>query len=292
MTGHPDRFLSLDAELRLIGLGPETGPWLRRRWGYASGSGPSRVVEIRSGRVPTPPAISPQQVPVAGLDVPCWVQGEQVWITQDLHLKFTDQDAVLTVAAGALHPDLWLLALAEVHRVGGWLMLHAAVLMNGHKAIGLTGVSGAGKSTAALRLAAEGVEVMAEDQAWVRPADGLTVGLDLYLRALPDTLAWFAPHLLERAVGQDHHGKHLLPVLEPGQSAQLQTLLVFGLPEDASKALQARAVWESVGVPLTAAGRRATASGISALLSHLRIEPISREDAVPRVLARLRQEEQ
>ncbi|GGO18816.1 hypothetical protein [Deinococcus humi] len=127
------------------------------------------------------------------------------------------------------HPDLWLLALVEVHRAGGWLMLHAAVLMNCHRAVGLTGVSSAGKSTAALRIAGEGVEVLAEDQAWVRPADGLTVGLDLYLRALPDTLARFASHLLERSVGIDHHGKPLLPVLEPGQSAQLQTLLIFGL---------------------------------------------------------------
>lgn len=83
MTSHLDRFLSLDAEMHLIGLGPETRPWLRRHWGYSSGSDPSRVVKIRSGPVPDPPAISPQQVPVAGLNVPCWVQEGQVWIIRD-----------------------------------------------------------------------------------------------------------------------------------------------------------------------------------------------------------------
>ncbi|MFB9993384.1 hypothetical protein ACFFLM_15555 [Deinococcus oregonensis] len=285
-ASHSGSFHSLDAQVTLEGFNAEEQRELQHHWGYSAGLTFTRTIIIRKEAVP-PPTGTSQLVPVAGVPVPCWVTEKDFWVTTDLHVKMTGSHAVFTVSPGSLSPDLWLLAFAEVHRAGGWLLFHAAVATKDGNAIAITGESGAGKSTAALRLSGQGTNLLAEDQAWVRPADGLVIGFDPYLRVLPDTLARFAPHLMDRSVGFDPHGKHLLPFLQPGQSAVLRELLVFGLSASASRALQARAVWESVGVPLTAAGRQVTATGISALLRYLKVQSVTRENVLSQVLTGL-----
>ncbi|GAA5511966.1 hypothetical protein Dcar01_00680 [Deinococcus carri] len=288
MTRDLAPFLSLEAQVDGAGLDPATWEALRTRWGQPAGGAATRRIRIVRGTLPPPPDMAPLAVPVSGETLPVWLAGNQAWLGEgELHLALTDAGAVLTAGARPTEAA-WVLAFVEAHRAGGWLPLHAAVLtVPSGQGVAVTGASGAGKSTAALRLAGAGATVLAEDQAWVRPTNGLTVGLDTHLRAFEDSVRRFAPHLLTRAAGRDAHGKLRLPLTRPGGRTTLDTLLVFGLPPQPDAAARVRAVWEATGVPLTPAARQAAAGGVQALLPRLRVQGVTRENVVEAAQARL-----
>ncbi|GAA5532719.1 hypothetical protein [Deinococcus aluminii] len=287
MTDLPP-FTSLDA--RVEGCGLDAGTWheLRVRWGHPAGVPVRRVVRIVGGPRPPVPDQPPAALPVPGGTLPLWTRGDQVWLGEHLHLEVTEEGVTLTGGPGV--PEAaWVLAFVEAHRAGGWLPLHAAVLTRRglERAVAVTGASGAGKSTAALRLAGAGLTILAEDQAWVQPASGLTLGLDTHLRAFEDSVRRFAPQWLGQAAGRDAHGKLQLPLTAAGGRATLDTLLVFGLPPQPGAAQRVRAVWEATGVPLTPSGRRLAAAGVEALLPRLTVRGVTREDVLAAVQGRL-----
>lgn len=275
-------FTSLEAHVTAHGLEAAVWHGLRLRWGYPGGQGAGRTLRVVAGsRSPRPPG-PPTPVPVSGEVLEVWTRDDEVWLGETLHLQAGPGGATLTAAGSGVPDTAWVLAFVEAHRAGGWLPLHACVLSGEGDAgaVAVTGVSGAGKSTAALRLAGRGYAVLAEDQVWIHPPTAQVVGFDTHLRAFEDSVRRFAPHLLPRAAGHDAHGKLLLPLTRPGGQARLRSLLVFGLPARPVAAERVRALWEATGVPLTASGRRAAAAGVTALLPHLSIRGVTREDVL------------
>ncbi|MCP2013318.1 hypothetical protein L1280_000446 [Deinococcus sp. HSC-46F16] len=233
-----------------------------------------------------PSPLQGQDTPGLPNDLRVRAQGDEVWIGPALHLRVWDGGTEITVASdGRDVPEAaWTLALAEAHRAGGWLALHAAVLTPApgqeERGVALSGPSGAGKSTAALRWAHAGGRLAAEDQSWVWPETGRAVGLDRWLRSSEEGVRRFAPEWLARAEGLDAYGKLRLPLTSPGAEVPLAALLVFGLPPQPSAPERVRALWEATGVPLSALGRRRGAAGVAALLERLPIRGVTRENVL------------
>lgn len=217
-----------------------------------------------------------------------WVRGDEFWVPGTLHVQL-GRVATLTLTPQAAHSppqalEACLLAMTEAHRAGGWLPLHAATVSVGGRAAALSGVSGAGKSTATLRLLAAGYSVLAEDRTFY--SAGQVAGMDRSLRAFDDSARRFAPAWLPRSAGRDAKGKLLLPLPACASPARLERVLLFG-PEQSSLSLpeRVRAIWEMTGVPLTYSARQAAQRGVSELLPLLDPRPVTREDVLERVTA-------
>ncbi|WP_019010761.1 hypothetical protein [Deinococcus aquatilis] len=288
MTEAASLFISLDAQVRGELVSQQVLHLLEHHWGHSVGTAPRRTITLVHGALPAVPDAPPLDILVARTSLQVWAAGDELWLSNELHFGLQGQDVQLTFGAVPVSGEAWLLAFTEAHRAAGWLPLHAAVLMQAGRGVALAGVSGAGKSTAALRLAAAGVTVLSEDHTWVHPQSRLTVGLDQYLRTFDDSLQAFAPQWLAADLGRDPHGKRTLPLTQPGEQTTLNDLLVFGLLPVPSPAHKVRALWETVGVPLTQTGRRATAAGINALFPYLTIAGVDRENVVSEVQQRLK----
>lgn len=190
---------SLNARVTASGLDAALLGALRGRWGYSAGGPLQRELQIAQGPVPAVPHLSPTPVAVADQTLSVWADGDALWLGEKLHLEVRERGATITVTPDASEAA-WTLAFVEAHRAGGWLPLHASVLAHAGRAVAITGVSGAGKSTAALRLAGTGLQVLAEDHAWVSP-ERCTVGFDTHLRAYEDSVRRFAPTCCPRPLG-------------------------------------------------------------------------------------------
>lgn len=243
---------------------------LRFDWAF-HGPRPARwPVHVRTGPQPAAPDLPEQQVQLPDRTVTLRCTPEQVWIAGDLHLHVTPGGAQVTVPDGAGGDggarDVWALALTELHRAAGWLPLHAALIGTPTHAVLIGGPSGAGKSTACLRLRAAGLTVHAEDRAWYHP-DGHALGMDRTLRAYTDSLERFAPDLLPlaRTAPRDPRGKIMLP-LQPHPAVTLRGVLLLGEGGPLSGPDRVRHAWELTGVPLTTAGRGAATHGVQTLL--------------------------
>lgn len=290
---------------------------LRFRWQTPQLGPDALTVTCKPGQLPPRPQSAPQEITVSNACVPVWTAAaeegtDELWLGEGLYLRLEDTEpglhASVSVVPEQVTEAAWLLALVELQRLSGWLPLHAATVARldrtdrgaGHQesvhqetghseAVSITGVSGAGKSTAALRLAGAGHTVLAEDQTWVHAASMRVTGLDRFLRTYADSLERFAPHLRAQAQGTDSYGKLLLPLTPPGELAQLteapqlRTLLVFGLPDTPTTAEKVRAVWECSGVPLLPRTRQSSAQAVSELMRQLNIQGTSRELVVPQV---------
>lgn len=270
---------SLDAQVVTEGLHPAAVGALRDRWGHPAFGASRRLIVVRRGTVPARPEPG-QDAPAGPGGTAVRVRGDELWIGASLYLRVGESGTEVTAQGdGHTVPEAaWTLALAEAHRAAGWLSLHAAVLTTqGEQGAALGGPSGAGKSTAALRWAAAGGGLAAEDQTWVWPGTGQAVGLDRWLRSSEEGVRRFAPGLLARAEGFDAHGKLRLPLISPGAGVTLSTLLVFGVPTQPTAPERVRALWEASGVPLSALGRRQAAAGVTALLARLSIRGVTRE---------------
>lgn len=280
------RWRSLGLSLETSALSDTAESMLHSRWETAEFGLPALEVRVSTGSVPSRPQGEPQGITLANDRLSVWRSSEALWLGEHLHLQLGDGEkrAQLTVDESETAAEAaWLLAFVELQRLSGWVPLHAATVARQGRAIAITGVSGAGKSTAALRLASEGWIVLAEDQSWVHPATGQVTGLDRFLRTYPDSLDRFAPHLRLQVKGQDAYGKLLVPLPPCGEAAQLSALLVFGLPECPDTAQRVRAVWECSGVPLLDSSRRISAEGLSRLIRELVIQGTDRDTILAQV---------
>ncbi|WP_157469000.1 hypothetical protein [Deinococcus murrayi] len=284
-AGDPETWVSLDAAVVAEGLAPAVVAALRERWEVTAPGPVRRRLTLRGGTLPAPPGGAPDS-PAGPVGLAVSVRGNEVWLGEHLYLRVWEGGAAITVRGdgGAASEAAWTLALAEAHRAGGWLALHAALLGDGDggRGVALSGPSGTGKSTAALRWAAAGGAVVAEDQVWIWPQAGRAVGADRWLRAHEAGVRRFAPGWLARAEGHDAHGKLRLPLPQPGREVTLTGLLVFGLPDPPSGPERVRALWEATGVPLSALGRARGGAGVAALLPRLPVRGVTREDVLER----------
>ncbi len=264
--------LTLDTE----GLPDAAAQQLRDRWATPPLNPAPLAVVCRTGALPGSPEGAPQHVTVSNAQVAVWIGSDELWISGELYLRLSPRPEILVSPEG-VSEAAWLLAIAELQRLSGWLPLHAATVAQDDHAVSVTGVSGAGKSTAALRFAAQSWTVLAEDQTWVHPASMRVTGLDRYLRTYLDSLDRFAPELKAQIQGQDAYGKQMLPLKPPAEPAELRGLLVFGLPPQPAAAESVRAVWECTGIPLFPATRKVAAQAVGELLRGLRVQGTNRE---------------
>ncbi|MBZ9713241.1 hypothetical protein [Deinococcus multiflagellatus] len=281
---------SLDAQVSASALPEPLLGALQLDWARAVGNtAPQRTLNVTLGPCPpVPPGLAPQHLRLMDREVPVWARGDEFWLEGHLYGQVGARGARLHAGPGAAR-DLWALALTEVHRAGGWLPLHAALVSGPAGAAAVLGVSGAGKSTAALRLRAAGWTILAEDRAWVGP-QGEAVGLDRTLRAYRDSVARFAPHLLPEfdAAPRDPRGKALLR-LDAAPPAPLRGVLCLGaagIQAVPGAAERVRHAWEASGVPLTARGRAAATQAVQRLVRGPVWQAITR-DEVPAAVAAL-----
>lgn len=284
MTRHV--WLSLNAAVHFTDLSSQVQGALQTDWQTpASWAAPQRRFALTAGPGDWPADAAAQAIPLMDREAAVVTQGNTFWLDGQLRGQVAAAEVQLQAAPGAAR-DTWALALTEAHRSGGWLPLHAALVAGPAGAAAVLGVSGAGKSTAALRLRAGGWAVLAEDRAWVGP-HGQAAGLDRTLRAYRDSVERFAPALLPEfdAAPRDPRGKALLP-LEAAPPVPLRAVLVLGAPGPAEVPLpeRVRLLWESSGVPLTALGRTQAAQAVARLAQAVNWRRVTR-DEVPAAVA-------
>ncbi|GGQ93249.1 hypothetical protein [Deinococcus ruber] len=176
------------------------------------------------------------------------------------------------------------LALTEAGRASGLLPLHAAVLSRNGRAVAVSGASGTGKSTAALRLMAAGWSLVAEDSAWLDPVTRRVAGADQGIRVFESSLHRFAPEWLERASRLDIHGKRWFAT-ERAAGAVLERLYVLGtLPVGIlSGAAAVQTWWTITGLPVAAQARGAVSANLGLAVRQFPLESIDRDALVERL---------
>ncbi len=295
-----NRWSSLDAQVQSE-LTPAQDSELRALWENpvlpAEGSEPlapsaqaavqphpdSRRIELREGVPPQPVGASHAALTLMDLPVEAAWNESRLWL-DDLYTEVGQHSSRLLVGKGGASAVAWSLALTEVQRAGGWLPLHAAVVARGGKAVAITGVSGAGKSTATLRLLGLGFRVICEDRAFWHAASGEVRGLDRWLRAFDDSVDTFAPQLRDQALAQrDIKGKLLLPLTPDAGAAQLLEVLALSDGSVMDSAGRVRLLWETTGYPLTRPARDAVQHGVGRLLPLLRAQTVTRHNVLDAV---------
>lgn len=280
---------ALQVNLRAFWEGPEeSGDLLSDR----------RNFTLRLGRTlpDIPPGVQTADLNLMESRVAAAWTGDELWLGSALHVQVSGGGAQLTclpeapLAAESLGVGslaAWSLAFTEAHRAGGWLPLHAAVVARNGVAVAVTGESGAGKSTATLRLLAQGFQVLAEDRAFWHAPSSVVVGLDRHVRAFEDSVARFAPGALEaaRSGPRDAKGKCLLPLDSRGAAHLTRILHLSSGGGTLDSAGRVRLAWEMTGVPLTALARQRVQAGVTQLLPLLDPQGITRETVVPAVTA-------
>lgn len=292
---NPPAWQSLDAlvtgaEGLSLGLQNE----LKFYWESPPHFAPTRQIRLESaGLVPVPSTARTQQVPLISSTAEVHLLGDQLWADEQLHLSLTPEQATLTTAPEMHDQERLMLALTEIHRAGGWLPLHATVVAHDNNAVAIVGQSGAGKSTAALRLAGLGLAVLSEDRAWWHAASGLTTGLDRHFRAFDDSVERFAPTLWPQVAAspRDGKGKVMLPL--PQQKPAVLKRVFMLRPQAAAPLTgpeRVRAAWEATGIPLTDTAKAQTMRGLQQILPLLDAEVLTRENVVERVVKVLEEE--
>ncbi|WP_291423390.1 hypothetical protein [Deinococcus sp.] len=236
-----------------------------------------RSIELRGGVPPLPAGASCASLTLMDSRVEAAWNESRLWL-DDLYTEVGQHSSRLLVGKGGASAAAWALALTEVQRAGGWLPLHAAVVARGEKAVAITGVSGAGKSTATLRLLGLGLRVICEDRAFWHAASGEVRGLDRWLRAFDDSVDTFAPQLRAQALAQrDIKGKLLVPLTPDAGAAQLIEILALGDGNVMNNAGRVKLLWETTGYPLTRPARDAAQHGVGRLLPLLRAQTVTRQ---------------
>ncbi|TSA79387.1 hypothetical protein FNU79_18060 [Deinococcus detaillensis] len=257
---------------------------LREFWQTKVGS-PRREIFLNLGTLPAAPKNAPSRLLLLiGRQIEVRVLGDELWLGEQLWVRSGQLGAEVCCVPEGAPTEAWALIFTELHRAGGWLPLHASVIAAGQRAVALTGVSGAGKSTAALRLYTAGRQVIAEDRAFWHAASGEIRGLDTHLRVYDDSLKQFAPDLLSSAGAwdRDAHGKLRMPIQigAPHRTQLIQLLLLSVRREELSAPERVRALWETTGVPLTTTAREQVQRGIARLLPLLAPCSLSRKEVV------------
>ncbi|WP_425147139.1 hypothetical protein [Deinococcus sp.] len=176
------------------------------------------------------------------------------------------------------------LALTEAGRAAGLLPLHAAVLARDGRAVGVTGQSGAGKSTAALRLLEAGWSLVAEDSAWLDPVSFRVAGADVGLRVFEASVRRFAPGWLEQRAALDAHGKLWFGTPRV-QGATLERMYLLGAPPlgQLSPAAAVTSWWAASGLPISPLTRQTVSAHLGRVASRIPTESIDRDELVTRL---------
>lgn len=244
---------------------------------------------LQAGEVPLYPAsVQQEELTLVEQTIVLHRDDNELWLP-GLYLRVQSNGATIIYTPETATPaaaELWSLVFTEAHRAGGWLPLHAALLVAHGQAVALTGVSGAGKSTATLRLLEAGYTVLAEDRAFWNTS-GQVAGFDRWLRAFPDSVERFAPRLLFEALAgpRDTKGKLLLPLPQVQQKAELTSVLLLADMPELSLPESVRILWDTTGLPLTTLARTEVQQGIGRLLPFLSAQPVSRNDVPERIRA-------
>lgn len=264
---------------------PQEHEW--RSWWETAFFPARREISLSVGALPaiSPGAVS-QVLDLMERQVRAHWHADELWLAGQLYVQVDPRHSTLSCESQGASPEVVMLAMTELHRAGGWLPLHASVVAREGRAVAISGVSGAGKSTALLRLMAEGFEVVAEDRAFWHAASGQVVGLDRFLRAFRDSLERFAPQWLEQPLGRDIKGKWMLPLPE-SRSAALQRVLLLGHAPELDPISRVRAAWEMTGTPLTATARAEAQRGVSRLMPLIDSRGATREGVMMGVRALL-----
>jgi hypothetical protein len=212
-----------------------------------------------------------------------WETGGRRAGVRTLHAPSRSRLLAWGAAEGDPPPELLqalFLAIGHALWASGLVALHAAVIVRGGKATALLGRSGAGKSTTLLQAVQAGWTPLAEDMSWLDPRTLRLYGWDRGVRVWPETLARLAPGLAGAPWEADAQGKLVLPLQRLGAEGPGVGVLerIALLERDAERpsgweplpgADAVRALWESVGVPLSPADRPVLSGWIASVISRV-----------------------
>lgn len=282
--------------VRTADLPPAVEEWMGEYWRFDEYDVDEAGFEIvvqpggRPGSFDAPLA-SPVRMP--GLDLPCRSPEDDVWLIGDtaagVRLALGPRGSRIEVYGGEEKGQQELLygalfvALYESLRASGLVPLHASVVSRNGEATALLARSGTGKSSTLVQAIRAGWEPIAEDFAWLDPASLRTYGWDRGVHLWPDARQSFGAELSGWEMRAD--GKLFIPWEAMGETgprvARLTRMALLlrdaerpsgweALPERAA----VRALWESLGVPLSAASRTAAANLIPDLLRRVETQQL------------------
>ncbi|HEX8452918.1 MAG TPA: hypothetical protein VF647_12525 [Longimicrobium sp.] len=284
-------FSVMGRTVQTANLPPSLEQWLHAHWRFdehETGKAGFDIVVARGARPRTPlPAPGPV-VRIPRIELPCRTLGEDDWMIGD---EAAGVRLALGTAGSRIEPygleeesrrellrGALFVALYESLRASGLVPLHASVIARNGEATALLARSGTGKSSTLVQAVRGGWDPVAEDFAWLDPVTLQVYGWDRGVHLWPDARRRFAPDLPGR-MGAD--GKLFIPwdALGGARPGGARLASVALLSRDANRPSQwealpereaVRALWESIGVPLSAASRAAVAELIPALLRRVR----------------------
>ena len=273
-------FSILGRTLRAAALPADLEEWLRASWDFPEHDAAPVAYSISLEPVPPPDApFSDAPVRLPGIELPCVALDENAWLIGSaragVRLELLEGGSRIGFwGSEELGPALFV-ALYESIRASGLVPLHASVIARGGAATALMARSGTGKSSTLLQAMRAGWQPIAEDFAWLDPDSLRLYGWDRGVHLWPDARARFAPDLQGWTMGSD--GKLFRPWDAPGaRVARLATLaLLVRDPASPSRWDElpprdaVRALWEAVGVPLSARSRDEASRVIAALLKRV-----------------------
>lgn len=277
------QFASLQAEITLHDLSPAWNTALQQLWGRQALDTNGYQIGVRRGAAQGDGEAT--ELSWLGGSLMGWRQGNRLVLPGQVSYEVGPDAAHIELGPQAdlsLQDTLLALQLAfvEAQRACGLLCLHAAVMRRDEHILAITGASGSGKSTAALRLLRLGWSLVAEDTSWLTE-EGVVVGWDEGLRLWPDAQARFAPQW--PIAGLDAHGKAQL-VVERAAGGLLSGVLVLqpGADHLLPSAEQVRVWWQMVGLPSTPLARQRSQAAVTKHLSRLPIWAMDRDTLIHR----------
>jgi hypothetical protein len=272
--------------------------WLRENWHFPEHDLPVHRFGISmhahdagdSTTIPPDDAVS-SEAAMPGFLIPCKSADNHWWlgdVTAGIRLQLGTDFARLSLwptgettesATTARQYATLMISLVEALRASGLLPLHAAVIVRDGCATALLARSGTGKSTTLLRAIDAGWQPLAEDFVWLDPDSLMVYGWDRGVHLWPHTLDQLLPELKTYPWSPGADGKlhlrfeQLAPITGLIRSARLHRIVVLDRSTDGrstwgslSAVDSVQALWEGVGVPLSAAARIVTGRHAAELL--------------------------
>lgn len=272
----------LGRSLRAAALPPGVEDWLRASWHFAGHDAPPVAFSISLEPAAAPGVRftdAPARMP--GIEIPCLAVGADAWLLGDerggVRLEIRERESRIGMwgSGEMLRPALFV-ALYESIRASGLVPLHASVIAGGGAATALMARSGTGKSSTLVQAMRAGWLPVAEDFAWLDPDSLRLYGWDRGVHLWPDARERFAPDLQGWTMAGD--GKLFHPWSTSGaRAARLETIALLvrdpASPsrwDDLPPREAVRALWESIGVPLSPRSRDELSRLIPGLLGRVR----------------------
>ena len=262
--------------------------WLLEHWCFEEHDAAAHPFRIVLERIPPPGKLEGEPVSARLPDVtlPALRVGSASWVLGDRRAGVR-----LVLEACSAGIELWqdppdrlphaalFLALSESLRWSGLLPLHASIASSRSNVTAFLGARGAGKSTTLLQAVRVGCRPIAEDFAWLDPETLSVYGWDRGVHLHPESLDGPAREFASLGWGPAVDGKLFLPFDRLGTTVRQGTLTRLVALEPAYDAASrweplppreaVRALWESLGVPLSDLSRDAAAARIPEILTRL-----------------------